>query len=156
MFTIHTSQHKCIYPEDGGVIISDENIPPSDKYYVINEWARQKFTMTFSHFSEDEEEHFIKRFYRAEFLKPDGTTKLSYDIGMTIVSKQVMDDLLKDVIFKAKIKGKNEWIEGNSLIYDYKKQEYMISYGGMSHINGNRWSGTRREYIEKETLIIER
>lgn len=58
--------------------------------------------------------------------------------------------------FRAKIKGTNEWIEGNSLVEESLSGDYVIMTDGISWVDGFEWSVSTKnwEYIDIETLEI--
>jgi hypothetical protein len=58
--------------------------------------------------------------------------------------------------FRAKIKGKDEWMEGSSLVET--SGGYVIVNGGMEWYDGSEWGcGAKNwDYVEIDTLIIEK
>jgi hypothetical protein len=59
------------------------------------------------------------------------------------------------ITFKAKIKDSEEWIEGNSLVFETSMYEYIIFKEGMHWIDGREWEAKGWDVIDMSTLIIE-
>ena len=58
--------------------------------------------------------------------------------------------------FKAKIKDSEEWIEGNSVVFETSMYEYIIvKYGMDLSKDGGVWTAGDWDVIDIETLIIE-
>lgn len=58
--------------------------------------------------------------------------------------------------FRAKIKGKDDWMEGSSLVET--SCGYVIIKGGMEWYDGSEWGCgmSSWEYVDIDTLIVEK
>ena len=58
--------------------------------------------------------------------------------------------------FKAKIKDSEEWIEGNSVVFETSMNEYIIVKYGMYWVDGGEWTCSDWNIIDIETLVTEK